>query len=194
MIIAGPSGSGKTVFTRKLIEYSQKLIDPPPQKIVWCYGVYQKFFNELHHVEFHDGLPDLSMFDGSQRTLLIIDDLMHETDDRVSQIFTRESHHKSISVAYLTQNFFHKSKQSRTMSLNAHYLVLFKNVRDATQISHLATQMYPGKSKFLIDAYRDSTSAPYSYLFVDLKPNTDEKIRVRSNIFPDETTYVYVPK
>jgi len=119
---------------------------------------------------------------------------MQETDDRVSQIFTRESHHKNISAVYLTQNIFHKSKQNRTMSLNAHYLVLFKNVRDATQISHLAAQMYPGKSKFLIDAYRDATSAPFTYLFIDLKPDTDDKIRVRSNIFPDQTTYVYVSK
>ena len=193
MIVAGPSGSGKTVYTRKLVQ-NTSLIEPPPQRIVWCYGAYQKFFNDLKNVEFHDGLPDLNSFDGVQRTLLIIDDLMQETDDRVSQIFTRESHHKNISAVYLTQNIFHKSKQNRTMSLNAHYLVLFKNVRDATQISHLAAQMYPGKSKFLIDAYRDATSAPFTYLFIDLKPDTDDKIRVRSNIFPDQTTYVYVSK
>src|SRR6478735_3557339 len=193
MIVAGPSGSGKTVYTRKLVE-NTSLIDPPPQRIVWCYGAYQKFFNDLKNVEFHDGLPDINSFDGVQRTLLIIDDLMHAPDDRVSQIFTRESHHKNISAVYLTQNIFHKSKQNRTMSLNAHYLVLFKNVRDATQISHLAAQMYPGKSKFLVDAYRDATSALFTYLFIDLKPDTDDKIRVRSNIFPDQTTYVYVSK
>ena len=46
-IVAGPSGSGKTVFTRKLIEHAARLIDPTPQKIQWCYGVYQNFFNEV---------------------------------------------------------------------------------------------------------------------------------------------------
>ena len=54
--------------------------------------------------------------------------------------------------------------------------------------------MYPGKSKFLIESYRDATSKPFSYLMIDLKPDTDDKIRVRSNIFPDEATYVYLPK
>src|SRR6059036_1131728 len=102
-IVAGPSGSGKTVFTTKLISHAAALIDPPPQKILWCYGAYQNFFNEMKNVEFHDGLPDVNSFDGSQRTLLILDDLMHETDDRVSQIFTRVSHHKNLSVLYLTQ-------------------------------------------------------------------------------------------
>ena len=80
------------------------------------------------------------------------------------------------------------------MSLNSHYLVLFKNARDATQISHLAGQMYPGKSKFMIEAYRDATSSPFSYLLIDLKQATEDKLRLRTNIFPGETTYVYVPK
>lgn len=193
-IIAGPSGSGKTVFTRKLIEHSARLIDPPPERIVWCYGIYQPFFNELQNVEFHEGIPSVDMFDGKLRTLLILDDLMHETDDRVSQIFTRVSHHKNLSVLYLTQNLFYKTKQNRTMSLNAHYLILFKNVRDSTQVSHLAAQMYPGRIKYMIDAYRDSTSVPFSYLLVDLKPDADDKVRLRTNIFPGETCYVYVPK
>jgi len=95
---------------------------------------------------------------------------------------------------YLTQNLFYGSKQNRTISLNSHYLVLFKNARDATQISHLASQMYPGKSKFLIDAYRDATSKPFSYLLIDLKPDTEDQVRVRSNIFPGEQTCVYTPK
>ena len=35
------------------------------------------------------------------------------------------------------------------LSLNSHYIVLFKNARDATQVAHLARQMYPGKSVIL---------------------------------------------
>ena len=193
-IVAGPSGSGKTVFTTRLIENAKTLIEPAPERILWCYGIYQTFFNDVKNVEFHEGLPNLEVFDGKQRTLLILDDLMHETDDRVSQIFTRVSHHKNVSVLYLTQNLFYGSKQNRTMNLNSHYLVLFKNARDATQISHLAGQMYPGKSKFMIESYRDATSKPFSYLLVDLKPDTEDRFRLRSNIFPGETHYVYLSK
>jgi hypothetical protein len=80
------------------------------------------------------------------------------------------------------------------MSLNAHYIVFFKNPRDAMQVATLARQMYPGQSKFLVDAFRNATEKPFGYLLLDLKADTDEQCRIRTNIFPDERQYVYVPK
>jgi hypothetical protein len=120
---------------------------------------------------------------------------MHEAkDDRVSKIFTKISHHNSVSVIFLTQNLFYASKESRTIALNSHYLVIFKNPRDASQISYLARQMYPRKWKYLVEAFQDATSTPYSYLLLDLKSATEENQRVRANVFPEEVNYVYVPK
>ena len=54
----------------------------------------------------------------------------------------------------------------------------------------MARQMYPNKCAFAMEAYKE----PYSYLFVDLPPEQDEDLRLRTNVFPDETEYVYVPK
>ena len=193
-IVAGPTGCGKTVFTFKFISESQDLITPPPEKIIYCYGEYQEIFSNYPHVTFIEGLPDISQFDGKQRSLVILDDLMTETNDSVSNIFTKVSHHRNVSVVYLSQNLFYKSKQNRTMSLNAHYMVLFKNPRDAVQVATLARQMYPGRSKFLAEAFKDATDKAYGYLLIDLKPDTEEKYRIRTNIFPGERQYVYVPK
>lgn len=193
-LISGPTGSGKTQFTLKLIHHASTMITPPPQEIVWCYGVYQDVFASMKNVRFVEGLPNVSDFDGSKRVLLVIDDLMHEANDKVAQIFTKGSHHRNISVLFLTQNIFHSSKHNRTMNLNSHYIVLFKNPRDVGQVAILGRQMYP-KGKFLEEAFKDATAKPYGYLFIDLKPNTEEQHRVKTNIFPDETPkYVYVPK
>jgi len=82
----------------------------------------------------------------------------------------------------------------RTISLNSHYMVLFKNPRDAGQFSILARQMYPSGSKSAEEAYRDAAERPFGYLFVDLKPQQDEQYRLRTNIFPGEDQYVYVRK
>ena len=95
-IVSGPTGSGKSVFTLKLIEHAQEIISPPPERIlciyIFCYGEYQKIFYNYPEVEFHDGLPDVSSFDGKKRTLFVTDDLMTSTDDRVVYIFTIISH------------------------------------------------------------------------------------------------------
>ena len=82
----------------------------------------------------------------------------------------------------------------RTITLNAHYMVIFKNPRDSTQIANLARQMYPGRSKALIESFRDATSTPFSYLLIDLKPDTEDKFRLRTGIFPGDTSFVYLPK
>ena len=74
-----------------------------------CYGEYQKVFYNYSNVEFHDGLPDLFTFDGKSRTLLVLDDQMTSSDDRVVDLFTKISHHRNLSVVYLTQNIFNKN-------------------------------------------------------------------------------------
>ena len=193
-LVTGPTGCGKTQFTIKLVKFAKTIIEPPPEKILWCYGIHQKAFDTISDVEFHEGIPETSTFDGKQRTLLILDDLMHETDNRVTKIFTKISHHMDVSVLYLTQNLFYGGKQNRTIGLNAHYLVIFQNPRDVTQVANLARQMYPGKTKFLVEAFKDATTKPFSYMLIDLKADTDEKLRIRGNIFPGEESCAYIPK
>ena len=127
-VVAGPTSCGKTAWVLKLVRNASNMIDPPPSRIHYCYGEYQSIFDDYSSVIFREGLPEMSddVFDGRQPTLLIIDDLMSETNQLVSNIFTKISHHRNISVIYMTQNVFDKNKFTRTISLNAHYLVLFK--------------------------------------------------------------------
>ena len=154
--------------------------------------------SKFPHILFIEGIPENlnEYIDPKFRNLIVIDDLMSETgsDKKVTNLFTKGSHHRNLSVILLLQNLFYNGKESRTISLNAHYIVLFKNPRDNTIVTSLAKQMYPGKIKFLQEAFRDATKLPYHYLFLDLKPYTDEKFRVRTCIMPSETQYAYVNK
>lgn len=201
-MVVGPTQCGKTQFMLKMLRCASTFIHPPPERIVWCYGCYQDAFRDMGRndssspcdIEFHEGLPDVDMLDGSKRTLMIIDDLMSETDSRVTNIFTKGSHHKNASVVYISQNLFNKGRENRTISLNTHYLVLFKNPRDTSQIAHLGRQMFPERVKYFRDAFADATSQPYGYLLVDLKTTTPDVLRLRTDIFPDERTMVYVYK
>ena len=98
-IVAGPTSCGKIRFVFRLIENVTQMVDPPPNKIVYCYGDYHQLYCQ---VVFHQGLPDLNDFDGSEPVLLIIDDLMHETNETVANLFTKGSHHRNVSVMYLS--------------------------------------------------------------------------------------------
>jgi len=108
------------------------------------------------------------VFDGRQPMLLIIDDLMSETNQLMASIFRKISHYRNISMIYITQNVFNKNEFARTISLNAHYLVLFKNHGDANQFAVLSRQMYPNSWRFAVEAYQDATSSSFSYLLMEL--------------------------
>ena len=113
--------------------------------------------------------------------------MMDRLESEVADLFTKGSHHKNMSVIAVTKNVFHQSRFQRTISLNTRYMVLFKNPRDASQIQHLDRQMYHKDPEYLVQVYEKvMTLGQYSYLFIYLKQETPENIRLRSNILEDE--------
>jgi hypothetical protein len=195
-LVSGPTQSGKTYFVEKIITNIDKIIEPVPTKIIWCYGEYQDRYDSFpDNIILCEGLSGLEEIDRDERNLLIIDDLMQEIggSSEISELFTKGSHHRNLSVILIVQNLFHQSKIMRTVSLNSHYLVIFKNPRDAGQIRHLSQQLFPGKVKFLVDAYKQATNEPHGYLVIDCKQNTPENQRVLSGVL-DQEGYYYLPK
>ncbi|GIY20858.1 hypothetical protein CDAR_607591 [Caerostris darwini] len=65
---------------------------------------------------------------------------------------------------------------------------------DRSQIMHLGRQLYPSQTKFFREVYEDATSKPFSYLLIDLIPDTDDSLRLRSGIFPGDKYCVYQPR
>ena len=193
-IVAGPTGCGKTSFVLRLIDNVDTMIEPSPNKITYYFTEYQSIFDRYQHVDFRQGVPKLDEIDDMRNALVILDDMMLEADQRILNIFTRGSHHREISVIFMVQNFFNKNKHMRTISLNAQYIVLFKNPRDNSQFAHLARQLYPHNYRYAMDAYINATKEPFGYLVTDLRSEQHEDLRLRTHIFPGEVQQVYVPK
>ena len=99
----------------------------------------------------------------------------------------------NFTVFFLVQNLFSGGKQFRTISLNAHQFIIFKNQRDELQVKTFARQVFPDNTKFFMSAYKKATDANFGYLFVDLSPHSDSLYRLRTKILPGETTIVYRP-
>lgn len=199
-LLVGCSQSGKTCWITKFILNVNTLIDTPPHLVLYFYNLWQPSYDVLqkHGVKMCQGVPDVEKIrslDKDTPKLCIFDDLMSEmskTPDLIS-LFTRDVHHLSINCVHIVQNMFFEGL--RTSRINSKYLILMKNPSDKLQVLNLARQLYPGTSKFFLDAYADATKQPYSYLVVDLAMPTAEEMRLRTNIFPSEwPTVVYAPK
>ena len=79
--ICGQTQSGKSYLTRRILQNAGELFEPVPTKIIYCYGEYQKEFEELSPcVEMIEGFPDniSSLTRGHENSLIVLDDLMSQ--------------------------------------------------------------------------------------------------------------------
>lgn len=200
-LVCGPTSCGKSTWVFHVLKHLDTLFHPVPKKLVYCYGEWQDAYENLKQdvptITFEQGLVDVNTFNPKEHNLLVIDDLMSEAgaSQDVANLYTRGSHHRNLSVILLVQNLFDAGKYSRTISLNSHYIVLFKSPRDASQITTLASQMYPGRTAFLKSAYAQATAHAHGYLLLDLKQSTPDELRLRTSVLPHESSMiVFVPK
>lgn len=97
-------------------------------------------------------------------------------------------------ISTYTNCIYIRDRGQRDISLNAHYIIFFKNPRDRAKIKYLARQMYPDNTRFIEEAYVNITETPQGYIQLDLKQSTPDLVRVRTSVFPDDPyNYVYKP-
>lgn len=191
-LIAGASGSGKSFTTFNLLRYRNEMIDEQFEKVFYCLPENHQIsiptdIQRDSRVIFNSGLINFEEFPsgGKNHFLVVLDDLMMETNSSMLDLFCRQSHHKNISVIFIVQNIlFGGSKLFHTISLNSHYILVMKNPRDRNQISVLAQQVLPENARFIKEAFADATREPFHYLLFDLSQTCADNLRFRTKIFP----------
>ena len=180
-IIFGATGAGKTEFILAVIR--QKLVEPMPKNIFYMYNVEQDFMKTWNEREstpivFIKGL-DFDQMDTSEPSLLVIDDLILSNNKTVAEMFILGSHHKKVSVFFLTQNLFPNCPVFRMMSANAHYFVLFNSQRHFRQVNTLARQIYVGKDLTRItNAYKRASKRHRGFIVLSFVPELPEELTV----------------
>jgi hypothetical protein len=102
-------------------------------------------------------------------------------DKRIADLFTKGSHLRNLSIIYIVQNIFHQGKEMRNISLNAHYIVLFKSPRDKTTHFYACKANKSWKSTGVYEELR-----PHGYLMLEIKPTADDQQRLKTNVLPGE--------
>ena len=214
-VITGATSSGKSYLCNRILQNMQLMFTTPPVRILFVYHVEQPILQNLEdtipNITFHKGLPseqfveDWMSEDGNEilpgkypHKLIVFDDQQSALMDQryVLDLACVKMHHYNTSLIFILQNIYGKGKYARTISLQATYYILLKNLRDKTQLNVLGRQIFPEHSTLIQKAFADvSTRETYPYLLVDLSCRIDDSKRLRTNIFPqDPFMVIYRPK
>lgn len=196
-LVCAPSGAGKTYLVKKIVENRTDLFDVTFDEVIWYYSEYQKIYDELaceHRVKFVEGPPSLDHFPtGHGPKFVIVDDFMDQIKNpEFLKIAIKGSHHRNLSFWFLSQALF--PPNFRQISLQAHYVLILKSPRDTQQIRTFVLQVDPTHWRGLLEAYEDATREGHSYILFDFHVRQQDHLRIRTHIFPNETTVIYVPK
>jgi hypothetical protein len=198
--LVGASCSGKTVMLLEMIKHN--LFEYKVKNVLCCYLVHQPIYDEMvdyvPNFVLHQGLPQKAFVDefldeNEGHTLIIFDDLGHVlgSNPDIASYFSVGTHHRNFTLVIMLQQLYFKGVHSKLIQLNTSYLVLFRQLRDVSQVGILSRQMYPSNWKEFIKIYEDATSEPYGYLIVNTHPQSDPNLRLLTKIFPHERTIAY---
>ena len=120
--------TGKTEWIKKLIRFKNDMFDQDINQIIWCYGeeIPNLIAEFKDRVEFHHGITEEIISReklNGKPTILILDDLQSEVDQKlIAAIFTKYSHHRSISIFFLVQHMYAKTQpMMRLININSRY-------------------------------------------------------------------------
>ena len=202
ILIFGPSYSGKSTLVSKLIDYQLQVFDLKFDRIIYCSdGSSLNTMTKglpIENYEFYDKNLFESL-DSKQNNCIILDDFMHRAtnDVEISELFTKRSHHQNVTIIFLLQNLFPKSKFMTDIKRNANYIILMSSPADEKSIKLFSSYLDPSNPNFIYNAYIDATkNKSFSYLLVDLHQQQSNEIRIRSNLIfdgkPEQTVYIKI--
>jgi hypothetical protein len=181
MIICGSSGSGKTQTLMSLIynmpNTFENIFIATKNKDEPLYNYVEEKLGKkglkIYEID-KDGLPDLDKLDKTQQTLLVMDDLVGEKNQKPMEQYFLRARKKNCSLVYITQSYYAVPKMIRN---NMTYLII-KQISSMKNLTMIAREFDLGLPKdVLTDMYKDATADKQNFLMMDLEGDPKEKFR-----------------
>ncbi len=162
--------------------------------IYYYYAVWQDLYTDMQRqglvTEFIQGFPSNQEFldktKKHDRSIVILDDATAHLSPDLVQIVNVSARHSKASTFILMQSIFPRNPFARQISISIAYGHFFKNPRERQQFGIIARQINPNSYKWIVRAFQEATSKPYSCFLIDFLQTTEERHRFRSNLLPDQ--------
>jgi hypothetical protein len=180
--VVAPSGSGKTNFVCNLIHLFCKGKGTFNEIYIICKDASEPLYRYLsgksQAIQVKEGLhelPDLDKMDKDQSSLVIIDDMVLEKNQKQVCEYYIRCRKKSVSIMYLSQSYFMIPKIIRN---NCSYLIILKMSGDR-EINIIMKEAGLGLTKEqLMNIYEFATDTKFSPLIIDIE-STDKTRKFR---------------
>jgi type IV secretory pathway VirB4 component len=181
MIICGSSGSGKTQTLMSLIynmpDTFENIFICTKNKDEPLYNYIDEKLGKkgLKITEIDkDGLPDLDKLNKEQQTLIVMDDLVGEKNQKPMEQYFLRARKKNASLVYITQSYYAVPKMIRN---NMTYLII-KQISSMKNLTMIAREFDLGLSKeTLTNMYKDATKEKQNFLMMDLEAPPADRFR-----------------
>ena len=179
ILIVGPSGSGKTTCALSIIK--KQLLNPFPEKIYFLYNIKQDFMQDYPQITFVQGLNlDVIGTDKSSK-LLVIDDLMLQTNKELGEQFIVKTRHLNCTTIFLTHELYRNHEMHRLISNNTHYFIILASRRQAADVRRIGRQLEIPER--VLSGYKYAVSKPFANLCISVHTFSPEQLTVSTDIF-----------
>ena len=133
-----------------------------------------------------------------RRNLAIFLDDVADSDgvdkEFLKSMFLKDGHHRLWSIFLIVHHLFDSSiPYLRTILLNVQIFYLTNSPRSVSSLRTFMHQCFPGHGQTVMKIYSKLMDTNFNYLILDLHPRTNNRLRLKSKIFPDEgPTEVYL--
>ena len=180
MLIVGGSGAGKTQTLMNLIRIMNgtfnniHIITKNKEEPLYDY-LESKVDTGLTITEGINSAPDLDEFDKKEQTLIVMDDLVLEKNQKQLEQYFIRARKLNCSLVYLSQSYFGVPKMIR---MNLNYLII-KRLNTLQDLFRMLREYSLGVSKeALVDLYQHSIQDnKQDFLLVDLDSEPKDRFR-----------------
>eukprot|EP00794_Sanderia_malayensis_P016521 gene16521-biopygen12198 len=177
-------------------QYDFRLKTPCTDQLNCVKAIYDGFRDELQDandssitlrtIHGHESQEAQTAKEEMSDAIVVLGDLMDEMtkNDKMSQFFTRESHHRNLCMFLVWQDIFPKHKHGPTISKNTDYKIIFDNPICRDSVRHMLGKMYPKAKQAgevtqkILDALEHTPTNSYPFVSLNCRPNEPSETRI----------------